>query len=71
MLKETSIALWLINSDISNPSLEDILLFSKNDSFIKAYGYIFQKIWNGVKNVVHIYYNYCNVYILFTYILDK
>jgi len=31
-LQETSIALWLINSDIPNPNLEDILFFARLDS---------------------------------------
>jgi len=43
-VKEASIALWLINSDISNPKLEDILLFAKTNSFAQAYEYIFQKL---------------------------
>ncbi|MDR3519760.1 MAG: DNA polymerase [Candidatus Pacebacteria bacterium] len=42
--QEASIALWLINSDISTPSLEDILFFAKTDSFDKAYEYIFQQL---------------------------
>ncbi len=53
-LQETSIALWLVNSDISNPSLEDILNFSRpNDysvgqantsDFEKAREYVFKKL---------------------------
>jgi DNA polymerase I len=43
-LQEASIALWLINSDISNPNLDDILLFSKTSSFDIAYDYIFKKL---------------------------
>lgn len=43
-LQETSIALWLINSDITNPKLEDILLFGKNSSFDEARKYIFEKL---------------------------
>jgi len=43
-LQEASIALWLINSDISNPKLEDILLFAKTDSFQIACDYIFKKL---------------------------
>lgn len=43
-LQEASIALWLINSDISNPQLDDILHFSNTNSFEKAYEYIFQKL---------------------------
>ncbi|OGI60339.1 hypothetical protein A2641_01310 [Candidatus Nomurabacteria bacterium RIFCSPHIGHO2_01_FULL_37_25] len=43
-LQEASIALWLINSDISNPKLEDILMFANTDSFDVAYTYIFKKL---------------------------
>ncbi len=43
-LQETSIALWLINSDISNPQLSDILMFAGNDSFNVAYEYIFKQL---------------------------
>lgn len=43
-LQEASIALWLINSDIPNPSLEDILFFTHTNSFEKAYEYIFKKL---------------------------
>ena len=44
LLQETSIALWLINSDISTPSLEDILIFSNKKSFSEASVYIFNKL---------------------------
>ncbi len=43
-LQEASIALWLINSDISNPQLEDILLFAQTGSFETAYDYIFKTL---------------------------
>lgn len=43
-LQETAIALWLVNSDITNPSLEDILHFAKTDSFEKAHEFIFTKL---------------------------
>jgi len=43
-LQETSIALWLINSDIANPSLDDILLFAKTSSFETARKYIFEQL---------------------------
>lgn len=39
---ETSIALWLINSDISVPNLSDILMFAKTQNFEKAKEYIFK-----------------------------
>lgn len=43
-LEETSIALWLINSDISNPKLEDIMNFSNKKTFKEAREYIFVKL---------------------------
>ncbi len=43
-LQEASIALWLINSDIPNPKLEDILMFSGTDSFDTAYDYVFRQL---------------------------
>ncbi|KKR70525.1 MAG: polymerase protein [Candidatus Nomurabacteria bacterium GW2011_GWB1_40_7] len=43
-LQEASIALWLINSDIPNPQMEDILLFAKTKSFEIAHEYIFEKL---------------------------
>lgn len=52
-LQETSIALWLINSDTTNPSLEDILFFAKTDDFETAYQYIFKLLKE--KNLDKIY----------------
>ncbi len=43
-LQEASIALWLVNSDISNPQLEDMLLFASANSFEVAYKYIFEQL---------------------------
>lgn len=43
-LMETSIALWLINSDITNPTLDDMLLFAKAGSFAEARKIIFQRL---------------------------
>ncbi len=43
-LQEASIALWLINSDIANPKLEDILLYANTEDFETAYKYIFEKL---------------------------
>lgn len=43
-LNETSIMLWILNSDISNPKLEDILLFAKTSSFKTAREFIFKKL---------------------------
>ncbi len=52
-LQEASIALWLINSDISNPKLEDILFFAGASTFAEAYEYIFKKLKE--KNLEKIY----------------
>jgi len=52
-LQEASIALWLINSDIANPNLEDILFFAKTDSFSTAYDYIFKKLRENKLNEVY------------------
>lgn len=35
-LQETSIALWLLNSSITRPTLEDILAFSRTETFAEA-----------------------------------
>jgi DNA polymerase-1 len=43
-LKEASIALWLINSDVPAPTLEDMLRFAKTDNFDEAYKHIFSKL---------------------------
>jgi len=43
-LQEASIALWLINSDISNPNLEDILIFANTKDFTLAYEHVFKKL---------------------------
>lgn len=44
VLQETSVALWLINSDISNPTLEDILNFAKTQDFEIAKKVIFERL---------------------------
>jgi DNA polymerase-1 len=43
-LQEASIALWLINSDISVPKLDDILFFAHTKSFEDAYEYVFKQL---------------------------
>ncbi len=43
-LQEASIVLWLINSDISTPGLEDMYFFAKTESFDVAYEYIFKQL---------------------------
>ncbi len=43
-LQETSVALWLINSDISNPNIEDIYMFAKTKNFNEAHKTIFKKL---------------------------
>src|SRR3989344_2937382 len=43
-LQETSIALWLINSDLDDPKLEDILQYAHTKSFEEAREVIFKKL---------------------------
>ncbi|MCM2338957.1 MAG: DNA polymerase [Burkholderiales bacterium] len=43
-LQETAIALWILNSDITNPSLDDILHYAKTSSFEEAEKYIFRQL---------------------------
>lgn len=45
-LSETAIGLWLIDSDITNPTEEDILDFAKTTSFAKAK----EAVLEGIKN---------------------
>ncbi len=52
-LQQASIALWLVNSDIANPKLEDILFFAHTDSFEIAYEKIFKVLKE--KNLDKIY----------------
>lgn len=43
-LQETSLALWVLSSDTTNPTLEDILDFAREESFSKAKKYIFDQL---------------------------
>lgn len=43
-LRETSIALWLLNSEMTNPTLEDILEFSHKDTFSEARKWVFGEL---------------------------
>jgi DNA polymerase-1 len=43
-LRETSLALWLLNSDIANPSLEEIVRYAQTNDFEKAREVIFAKL---------------------------
>ena len=43
-LKKVSLAFWLLDSDTINPEMEDILNFSKTDSFEKAKEHIFKEL---------------------------
>lgn len=44
LLQETSIAVWLLNSDLSYPGLDDILMYAKTSSFETARALIFKKL---------------------------
>ncbi len=52
-LREASIALWLINSEMQNPTLEDIFIFAKTESFETAYEYIFKKLKEKKLDIVY------------------
>ncbi|MDO8523748.1 MAG: DNA polymerase [bacterium] len=43
-LKETSLALWLLHSDTTNPDLEDILNFGKTEDFERAREAVFEEL---------------------------
>jgi len=43
-LQAASIAIWLINSDLSYPGLEDILRFAGGEDFDEAYKVVFKKL---------------------------
>ena len=43
-LAEAAVMLWLISSEFTNPSLEDILAFTKESSFDSAYGKLEREI---------------------------
>ena len=43
-LREVSIAVWLLRSDITNPSLEDILNFAHTEDFEKAREVVFKQL---------------------------
>ncbi len=43
-IQELSIALWLVNSEITNPTLDDILNFANTDSITKAREVIFNRL---------------------------
>lgn len=53
-LQETSIALWLLNSDISAPSIPDILFYAKTENPKIAKEYIFKKL-NEDKNLKNVF----------------
>jgi len=43
-LQEISVALWLINSEMTNPTLQDILMYAKTKDFKIARDFIFEKL---------------------------
>ena len=43
-IHETGLALWILNSDITNPTLDDILEFSRTREFAKAKKHIFSEL---------------------------
>ena len=43
-LKKTAVALWLLSSEITNPTLDDILSFTRADTFKEAQDYIMREL---------------------------
>lgn len=43
-LKKTGVAMWVVNSNLTNPSLEDVLAFAKTKSFAQAKETIFKTL---------------------------
>jgi DNA polymerase-1 len=43
-LKETALALWLLESDTTNPTLEDIVVYAQKETFKEARTYIFSEL---------------------------
>ncbi len=52
-LQEASIAIWLINSDLSYPGLEEVLNFAGTKNFAEAYNFVFKKLKE--KNLEKVY----------------
>lgn len=42
--KQTAIALWILDSSVTNPTIQDILMFAKTDDFQKAREHILSEI---------------------------
>lgn len=43
-LEETKVALWVVDSNITDPTLDDILNFAKTDTFVKAKEVVFAEL---------------------------
>ncbi len=54
-IKKTALALWLVDSNIVNPSKEDILEFANTNSFVKAKTYVFEELKK--RNLEKVYYD--------------
>lgn len=46
-IRQTGIALWVQNSNITNPTLDDILAYTKKETFAEAKAKIFEDLVNG------------------------
>ncbi len=44
LLEEAKVGLWLLNSDLTNPSLQDVLHFARTENFEQAYKKILEEI---------------------------
>jgi DNA polymerase I len=43
-IERTSLALWLVNSDLTNPTMEDILNFANTEDYERAKGFVFAEL---------------------------
>jgi len=52
ILEEAKVGLWILNSDLTNPSLQDVLHFAKTENFEDAYKKIIEEISKNKMNFV-------------------
>jgi len=52
ILEEAKVGLWILNSDLTNPSLQDVLHFTKTENFESAHKKILEEISKNKMNFV-------------------
>lgn len=53
LFKKAQIALWLLNSDLTTPSLDDMIHYTKKKNFVEAYAELEARIERGGLNSVY------------------